>query len=438
MQRSKLVLSAAGTLAVAVLLSGCAPGGSTGSNGPAEEVSKELGSEEITLSLVSTPESGESTKATIAAFEEQYPNVTVEYEQTNYEDYNKSVNLALSSDKSPDIVLLNSVANTVKNDLVLDLDPYADLYGWEDVYPSNQLDQWRVAADGTTLGPGGALYAAPAGFSIVGLFYNKAVAEKLGITEAPATLAEFEADLATAKAAGVMPLQLGNAQGHSSFVIQLVGQSTDGAAEAAKWVFGTEGADFDTAGNELATSKLDEWNAAGYLPTDANGVDLQGAVDQFITGNSLFFVDGNWDAAKIGDGLGADAGFAPFPGENVTAIGTSVAYAISSKSEQPNAAAAFLNFLNSPEASEQQFAQGFMPVDPSAATPEPGTVKEGIVDAWSQVVDANGLVGFNNNATATMNDTLTAASQELLAKKITPEDFITQVQTDWAQTHGRG
>lgn len=438
MQRSKLVLTAVGTLAIAVLLAGCAPGGAPASGGPAEEASTDLGNEEIALSLVSTPESGESTKATIAAFEEQYPNVTVDYEQTNYEDYNKSVNLALSSDQSPDIVLLNSVANTVKNDLVLDLDPYAELYGWDSIYPSNQLDQWRVAEDGTTLGPGGALYAAPAGFSIVGLYYNKAVAERLGIAAAPTTLDEFEADLALAKAAGVVPLQLGNAQGHSSFVIQLIGQSTDGAAQAAEWVFGVEGADFDTAGNELATAKLDEWNTAGYLPADANGVDLQGAVDQFIAGDSLFFVDGNWDAAKIGDGLGADAGFAAFPGENVTAIGTSVAYAISSKSKHPNAAAAFLDFLNSPEASEQQFAQGFMPVDPSAAKPEPGTVKEGIVEAWSRVVDANGLVGFNNNATATMNDTLTAASQELLAKKISAEEFITQVQTDWTQTHGQG
>lgn len=438
MQRSKFVLSALGAFAVAGLLAGCAPGASDSSSGPREEASKDLGAEEITLSLVSTPESGESTKATIAAFEEQFPSVTIDYTQTNYEDYNKSVNLALSSDESPDIVLLNSVANTVKNDLVLDLDPYAELYDWADVYPSNQLDQWRVAEDGTTLGPGGALYAAPAGFSIVGLYYNKAIAAKLGITEAPTSLDAFEADLAKAQAAGVLPLQLGNSQGHSSFVVQLMGQAADGAAEAAKWVFGAAGSDFATDGNTAAATKLADWAAKGYIPADANGVDLQGAVDNFVQGEGLFFVDGNWDASKIGDGLGTDAGFAPFPGENVTAIGTSVAYAISSKSEHPNAAAAFLDFLNSPEASEQQFAQGFMPVDPSAATPEPGTVKEGIVNAWSQVVESNGLVGFNNNATATMNDTLTAASQELLAAKISPEDFISQVQADWAQTHGQG
>ena len=437
MQRSKFVFATAATVATVVLLAGCAPGAATGSTAPREAVSTEIGSDPISLSLVSTPESGASTQATIAAFEKAYPNVTVEYEQTNYEDYNKSVNLALNSDDSPDIVLLNSVANTVKNDLVLDLDPYAEAYGWNDVYPSNQLDQWRVAEDGSTLGPGGALYAAPAGFSTVGLYYNKKIAADLGITAAPATLEEFEADLAIAQAAGKLPLQLGNSQGHSSFVVQLVGQSVDGAAEAANWVFGAKGSTFDTAGNVEGATKLADWATKGYIPKDANGVDLQGAVANFVKGDGLFFVDGNWDATAIGDGLGADAGFVAFPGAKATAIGTSVAYAISSRSEHPNAAAAFLNFLNSPEASEQQFASGFMPVDPTAATPEPGTVMADIVAAWGRVVADNGLVGFNNNATATMNDTLTAASQELIASKITVAEFITQIQDDWSATHGQ-
>jgi len=437
MQRSKFVFVTAAAVATAVLLAGCAPGATTGSAGAREAVSTKLGSDAITLSLISTPESGASTKATIAAFEKANPTVTVKYEQTNYEDYNKSVNLALSSDKSPDIALLNSVANTVKNDLVLNLDPYAAAYGWKDIYPSNQLDQWRVAGDGSTLGPGGALYAAPAGFSTVGLYYNKKMAADLGITKAPATLDEFEADLAIAQAAGKLPLQLGNSQGHSSFVVQLIGQSIDGSAAAANWVFGAKGSTFDTAGNTAGATKLADWAAKGYIPKDANGVDLQGAVANFVKGEGLFFVDGNWDATAIGTGLGADAGFVAFPGAKATAIGTSVAYAISSKSKHPNAAAAFLNFLNSPEASKQQFASGFMPVDPTAATPEANTVMADIVAAWGKVVADNGLVGFNNNATATMNDTLTATTQELIATKITVAEFISQVQADWAETHGK-
>lgn len=427
--RSVLIL-AVGALA----LTACAPGAAApAANSDREKPSIDLGSEDITLRLISTPESGASTKATIEAFEAEYPNITVEYQQTNYEDYNKSVNLELNSDNAPDIALLNSVNNTVKNGLVLDLDPYAELYGWTDRYPANQLNQWRVAEDGSTLGEG-ALYAAPAGFSEVGLYYNRAALADLGY-EAPTTLAEFEEQLAAADAAGILPLQLGNSEGHASFILQSIGQSIDGASNYVDWAFGKDGATFDTEGNRAGAEALAEWAKKGWISSDANGTNLQGAVDNFVSGEGVFLVDGNWDAAKIADAMGDDVGFVSFPGKQPTAMGTSVAYAISSASKHPNAAAAFLNFLGSEEASANQFAQGFMPLDPTAAKPE-GSLQVDLVSAWTAVSEADGLVAFNNNATSTMNDTLTAETQKLLAGRATVDELIAAVQADWEETHG--
>ncbi|MBE3010648.1 extracellular solute-binding protein [Microbispora sp. NEAU-D428] len=391
--------------------------------------------EKVALSLVSTPESGAAIKAIIAAFQAEHPNITINYQDTNYDDYNKSLNLSLASGQAPDIALLNSVGTTVKDGLVRSLTPYEQAYGWDKVYPSTQLAQWRVGADGSTLGSGD-LYAAPAGFSIVGVYYNKAKATKLGITAPPATLADFESALAKAKAAGEVPLQLGNAQGHASFAVQLIGQSQDGAENAAKWTFGRQGTSFDTPGNRSGAEKLLDWAKKGYLPKDANGVDLQGAVDKFTKGEGVFFIDGNWDAGKIGDRLKEDAGFFAFPGAKATAIGTSVAYAISAKSAHPDAAAAFLDFLHGPQASAEEFKVGFMPADPSAAKADTDTVMAGIVAAWARVNADNGLVGFNNNATATMNDRLTAATQELIGGKTDVTGFIDAIQSEWAKTHG--
>lgn len=425
----------AGTVFVVLSATSCAPG--AGSEAPAESagpVKTGVPEGKATLSLVSTPESGAAVKAIIKAFESKHPNVRIDYQDTNYDDYNKSLNLSLASDQAPDIALLNSVGTTVKDNLVRDLSPYAKAYGWDKTYASTQLNQWRVGTDGSTLGEG-KLYAAPAGFSLVGVYYNKAKAAKLGI-DAPATLAEFDAALAKAKKAGETPLQLGNAQGHASFPIQLVGQSADGAESAAKWTFGQKGATFDTAGNRAAVTKVAQWAKKGYLPRSANGTDLQSATDKFSKGEGVFFVDGNWDAAKIGEKLGKDAGFIAFPGPKATAIGTSVAYAVSTKSEHPDAAAAFLDFLHSPEASAEQFKAGFMPADISAAKPQDGTVMSDIVAAWSKVNADNGLVGFNNNATATMNDKLTATTQELLAGKTDTSGFVKAIQDEWAGTHG--
>ena len=436
-RRTRLVLAplAAGTI-LGLALTACAPGASSPQTGTEVEASTDLTTDDVTLTLMSTPESGAATEATIAAFEAKHPNITIEYSQTNYDDYNQSVNLNLTGEESPDIVLLNAVANTVKNKLVLPLDDYSDLYGWDDFFPANQLNQWRVADDGTTLGDGGALYAAPAGFSLVGAYYNKALAAQLGI-EAPQSLADLEAALKTAAAAGVLPIQLGNAEGHAAFIVQLLGQGASGADVANAWAFGHEGETFDTEANTAAAQTLVDWQEAGLLgdPTTVNGTDLQGAVDNFIDGEGLFLIDGIWDAGKIGDGLAEDAGFVAFPGDNVTGIGTSVAYAISSQSEHPNEAAAFLDFLRSPEASEQQFAQGFMPDDPSVAVAEDGTLQGDIVASWAEVAEADGLVAFNNNATATMNDTLKAGTQQLIAGQLSVSDFIASVQDDWAAAH---
>lgn len=437
MQRStRLLLPLAATALLGLTLTACTPGAANTGSGTDVTASTDLTDEAVTLTLMSTPESGAATEATIAAFEKEHPNITIKYSQTNYDDYNQSVNLNLSGDQSPDIVLLNAVANTVKNKLVLPLDDYDKLYGWSDFFPSNQLNQWRVADDGTTLGEGGALYAAPAGFSLVGTYYNKAIAAQLGL-EAPTSLDDFTAALQTAKDAGVLPIQVGNAEGHAAFVVQLLGQGAGGAAEANAWAYGHKGETFDNEANRAAATTLVEWQQDGYLgdATTVNGTDLQGAVDNFVAGKGLFLIDGIWDAGKIGDALGVDAGFIPFPGENVTGIGTSVAYAISAKSEHPNEAAAFLDFLRSAEASKQQFEQGFMPDDPSVAVAEEGTLQADIVAAWAQVSEANGLVAFNNNATATMNDTLKAGTQQLIAGQSTVDAFISSVQDDWAAAH---
>lgn len=173
----------AGAVLVALCGTACAPGTSSDTSAatPTGPVEKGVGDEEVTLKLVSTPESGAAVKSIIKAFEAKYPQVTIDYEDNNVDDYNKALNLSLASDQAPDIALLNSVGTTVKDGLVIDLSRYAEAYGWDKTYPSTQLNQWRVAEDGSTLGTGG-LYAAPAGFSLVGVYYNKAKAAEAGIT----------------------------------------------------------------------------------------------------------------------------------------------------------------------------------------------------------------------------------------------------------------
>lgn len=110
---------------------------------------------------------------------------------------------ALAAGTAPDIIYASgpSYINTYKaEDLVLNLDGYAEQYGWKDnilgvIYDSLTLD--------------GSLYSIPGGMSVGGLFYNTEVFEEKGWT-APTTLEEMEALMEAAKAEGLYPLGAGN------------------------------------------------------------------------------------------------------------------------------------------------------------------------------------------------------------------------------------
>ncbi|MEV0775557.1 extracellular solute-binding protein [Streptomyces sp. NPDC050428] len=431
---SRALLAAVGLTAAAGLTAcgGLTPGGGTKSAAPSGPVSTALPDGPATLTIVSSENVG-ITKALAAAFEEKHPNIKVDFRYAaTQDDYDKSLNLRLSSDSAPDLALLNKLGTTVKAQLVRNLDPYAKAYGWDKTYPKAELDQWRSSDDGKQLGTGH-LWAGSAGFSVVGVYYNKEIAKRLGIPE-PTTRAEFDAALAKAKAAGELPVQLGTLRGHSSYIVQSVTDSVDGAATTRDWVNGKPGSTLLTPGGKDGAGTLADWAKRGYLPDGANGTDLPGSVAAFAKGQGLFLFDGSWDAQIIDKALPGKAGFFPFPGTDgkATGIGTSVAYAIPVKAKNPDLAAAFLDFMNSPEAARIEFATGFLPVaHADQVKADPSSVMNDVAKSWDEINKDDGLVNFFANTNATMNDTLTAQGQQLIAGKITPDAYLNALQNDW-------
>ena len=55
-----------------------------------------------------------------------------------------------------------------------------------------------------------------------------------------------------------------------------------------------------------------------------------------------------------------------------------------------------------------------------------------VVDTAATVSKANGVVPYEDWATPTFYDTLTAGIQELMAMRITPQEFAAQVEKDYA------
>jgi raffinose/stachyose/melibiose transport system substrate-binding protein len=370
-------------------------------------------------------------------FEKAYPDIKVKVEATGYNDFIAQEPLELASSNSPDVALINSVANMAKDHLLLSLNADAKKYGWYQTYSSTKLAESSVEANGTTLG-GSNLVGLPISYYEVGIYYNKALASKVGITTPPTTLSAFEADLAKAKSAGQLPMQFGNEQGHASFTIQEIAQGISGAVAANNWVFGKPGQTFDTAANREGVDLLAQWEQDGYFPsaTQVNGTNLAGAVSDFTKGQGVFFMDGNWDAPQIGQAMGSNVGFFAFPGQHLVAAGGSSWYAISAKAPHPAQAAEFLNFFSSAQAAKAVWAAGEMPNNVSALTAPSGSLNADLLSVFGKVSAANGFTDAYANATSSMDNTFIVQTQDLIAGKTTPSAVVAAVQADWQNEHG--
>ena len=115
----------------------------------------------------------------------------------------------------------------------------------------------------------GSLYAAGLNSSMTGVFYNKKLAEQIGMTEPPKTLDEFEALLAKAKAAGLLPImQWGSATSGMglAFPLQNLMASVGPTGPINDWIFQKPGATIDTPSNLIAAQHLEQWIKNGYFP----------------------------------------------------------------------------------------------------------------------------------------------------------------------------
>ncbi len=301
-------------------------------------------------------------------------------------------------------------------------------------FPPSTLEILSSDKTAKQFGTGG-LYAVPGGLSVVGVYYNKTM-----VKEAPKSLPEFEAALQKVKDSGGNPLSLGALQVGGFHLWNALLNVTGDMADYRGWVYGKPGSTIETDAARKATETLTNWAKKGYFPEGASATADPDALANFAKGRSAFLVTGNWGATALEKDLGKDVGFFLMPtpsGEPAkVASGASVAYAISAKSKHPNVAAAFLDYLSSPEAAKIEFDGGFMPVDAKAEVGGEGLRGE-IATVFAPVAQANGIVPFPDYASPGMIDKLTPGIQALIGGKMTTDAFLKSLQESWDGHHGR-
>ena len=446
--RRHFLLGASG-LASAAVLAACAPGETaptttaapvdTTAAAPEATDPAELGDVELVVWDQEVRGSqNDALVALIAAFEEKYPNITINRTSQSFDDLKAQVSLALSGNDVPDVVQVNNargdMGQFVKAGQLLDLSPYAAQYGWEDRFPASVLGKVRYSSDATTFGEGN-LYGLPQTGEIVGIFYSQKKLDALGAS-APETWEDYFAILDAAKAAGEQPMVLGNIEKWPALHVfgPLQAHYVE-PEDVVKLGMGNEGASWTSEGNTAAMEQFAKWGLEGYFGTSPNGLDYDPAWTEFTQGTGVFLPGGSWLGTDMEAVMGEDLKFmAPPPatnGELATTGGTGIPFSIPAKAKNAAAAAAYIDFITSDEAMEIIAENGGMPVLRTAElAPEAGVQKD-IYEAFDTVSQEGTLLPYLDYATPSFSDTAGTGLQEVLGGQKTPEEVLADFEADY-------
>jgi multiple sugar transport system substrate-binding protein len=241
----------------------------------------------------------------VKLFEKANPDVTIQIVETVGSQQDQKLLASVATKTTPDIFLNNIVVDypsLVAGGVAKDLTSYWDSYADKDQFPSSAV--WKTD---------GKVYNVMTYTNLIGLFYNKDILDKVGITEIPTTLDELQTALAKVKADG-------NFEG-----IALSGAPT---VEGA-WLFapqllsqGVNYCNFSGAKVTAAFDRVAEWSKKGYTPLATATWDQNAAWQQFYSGKYAFGINGNWQLGGV-----KKASFKYGTGQFPTADGgTSVVY----------------------------------------------------------------------------------------------------------------
>ncbi|WP_193105521.1 ABC transporter substrate-binding protein [Brachybacterium sp. FME24] len=437
------------------LLAACAPGSDTdggGGDAAAPEASDvetdPAAMGEVSLKVWDQEVRGaqnDAITALIEAFEQEYPNITVERVSQSFDDLQQQTGLALSGNDVPDVLQVNNargdMGEFVKAGQLTDLSAYSEAYGWEDRYSTSVLAKSRYSADGVTFGDG-PLWGLPQTGEVCGIYYSAAKLEALG-AQPPTTWDELFALVEAAQEAGEQPLVLGNLEQwpalHVFGPLQANFVSTE---EIITLGMGNAGADWTGDANVQALTQLADWAGSGAFGDSPNGLAYDTAWAEYTEGTGVLLIGGSWLGPDMEAVMGDDLRFMAPPagadGTVATTGGTGLPFAIPAEAANVDAAAAYIDYITSDAAMELIAEKGGMPVLRTAElAPESGVNKD-IYEAFDAVSTDGVLLPYLDYATPSFADTAGAALQEVIGGQAEPSAAAETLQADYGEFTAQG
>jgi len=442
--RKYSALSGLGVTA-ALVLAACAPAGAADPAAvpvaPAADVAWQCGADPVVLEAYL--ESGfPLAEILFQEFTNQHPNVTFNVRTDEFAVLTQNAPRVLM-DSPPDIIRLPHVSDLAADGLLFNFDAAADYFGWND-WPG--MSQLRVDSEGRR--GEGSIYAMGLNMQMTGVFYNRDLAESIGMTEAPATLAEFDEILARAKEAGITPIVQwnGSTQAGTIFPLQGIMASYGSPHDINAWIFQQPGATIDTPEFRAALAHLNNWFEAGYFADDINALGYGDAMGRFNNEEALFIFNGNWEAGNFDNDRPGEVGFFAVPplevGGQMGAMAAPLTFGTSALAANAECAAYFFNWLATDEIARTINIEigGSAPMGPVGAfMPEldTTTATAATLEAGAQVAAVDGAMDFVANATgAIFARGWTPPMQLLVEGGISVDDVLAAVQEVYLEEIG--
>lgn len=313
--------------------------------------------DQVTLTFWSWLPTADQSEEMIAAFEEQNPNIKIDYTRTEQDDYFEKLQVAMASGTGPDLFGLTT--GPMKDQYAPFAEDMNELAGeywsdWKDVISETAVEQCTTE-DGTVAG----MPLLVAGMT--DLLYNKTLMDECGIEKVPTTYEELKDAAAKAKEHGYVCVAVGAADDwvNSDWFVQVSNEFEEGAVyEAEKG----ERSWTDQCFVDTMTAWQNLFND-GIFEDGALGVaTYPDARDQyFFARKSVFFLTGSWhlgptspsnseiQGTEIGN-QGDTIGMCVFPSmtEDGTIAGTAgvdIMMAVNKDCEEKEAAMKFVEFM---------------------------------------------------------------------------------------------
>ncbi|NYE18067.1 ABC transporter substrate-binding protein [Microbacterium immunditiarum] len=421
------------TAAVTLVLAGCSAGES---DDPVDE--------EVTLSVWGWNPDATTAPKYFDAFEEENPNIKVDYRVFPYADYLNALRLGVTTSDGPDVfgIQVGAFAEQfapLADDQASALEAEHGA-GWSDMFVGADqfnIDGAQIAVPWFDLAPVGVMWV------------NQTLLDSLGL-EVPKTLDELADLSAAAKAAGVTGFAMGAQEGWANLdLFQVIANQIEpGLFQEAV----TGEAPFDSEQFVTALTVWGELFTNGVMPEGALAMPIYPDVNDIFNTNqgvTAGFIRSIRDttlprleqyAEQYGDPSLVDTIFMPydFPafveGAELGSLigGPDVGWAISKESEKKDAAATLVNWLTSSETAMSLLSADLRSASyKEAPGPDLSTVvtpeqKAAVEDLLAR---SKNLVGAREVSNPEVKDALIAALAAVAAGTQTPQDAATAVQT---------